>query len=156
MKTVVCELVPIAVDEILVLRVFLLKLLLHLKRFSGISKHFIVKHLIGDVILFVEDFIRRVHDDDNAILFDNRFVVEPVEDIPQNIADDQHRIDTRINGIRTHIGKSEHQCTKLTRDVYCQLILHRFQRSRVDSIDVACVDLYRFVVCPHTLEDCVT
>ena len=87
MKPVMREFVPIAINEILVLCVFLLKLLLHLKRLSRISKYFIIKHLIGDVIFLVKDFIRRVHDNHNAIFFDNRFVVEPVEDVPQNVTD---------------------------------------------------------------------
>ena len=119
-----CKPVPIAFNQIRILRVFFLKLLLHFKRLCRISEYFIIKHLIGNVILLMKNLIRRIHDDNNTILFDDGFVIEPVENIAQDVAYYQHRVDTCINGIRTHIGQSKHQRAELAWNVYRQLLLH--------------------------------
>ena len=81
MKPVVRVSVPIAVDQVRICGILLLELLLHLKRLARLGEDFVVELLVGDVIFFVEHLISGVHDDDNATLLEDRFVVEPVEHV---------------------------------------------------------------------------
>ena len=68
------------------MRKAVLKSISHLEGVSSFRQDFFPKLAIGYVVFLVEDFIGRIEDDSNAVFFDEGFVVEPVEDVPQSIA----------------------------------------------------------------------
>ena len=135
------EAVPVAVHQVRVPGEPLLEPRLHLEGVLGLGQHLVPELLVGDVVLRVEELEDRVQDDDHAARLDEGLVVEPVEDVSEDIAQDQHRVDPGADGVGAEIGQAEDQGVVLVVGRDQQLVLQRLQGRFVDGVDGTGVDI---------------